>query len=117
MDRRSTIGSLRGLEALARVGALSLAASGLLVAGCAPVAPQNYAYVPAPMYRWQPSPADYGSSFAQGTPDGAGSQRSEPEPAPPPKAPEPPKSAGLEDTAGWWRGGGIFWPRWQEPIP
>lgn len=129
----STPTSTKRLDFLRGMG-IGAFAIGTLAAGCAPVppGPMNYAYEPPPMYGWgQPTPAvwrepaqNYGPPIAEGPPDevvpSAPPQRGEaqPEAAPAPKpAASPPQSAGLEDTAGWWRGGGIFWPRWQEPIP
>jgi hypothetical protein len=93
--------------------------------GCAPVQPgppPNYAYglppnygYAAPAYLQPPAVPDWPQQPPTASSPPPAAQPSQREPEPPPSP--PPQNVGLEDTAGWWRGGGIFWPRWQEPIP
>jgi hypothetical protein len=102
-----------------RARILVLLVFGPLVAGCVPTASgpvAGYGYPPS-VYRWPPPAPDSYYSMPATPPQTSDAGIT---PASPPKAPEPTpptNPAGLEGTRGWWRGGGIFWPRWQEPIP
>jgi hypothetical protein len=101
------------------VGLLAIAM--LLVTGCVPTykTPSNWAAYPyyPPLYRVQPAlPPPVHYNLPQDPPPefkGPG------EPKVPPSGGEAApstKPAQREDTIGWWRMGGILWPRWQEPI-
>jgi hypothetical protein len=94
---------------------------GALATGCAPTPSMlpmtNYAYGAPWTYRpapvWQGSAPD---NPARDTPPPVQSEPTTQQPTTP-ITNDSTATAGLEDTAGWWRMGGILWTRMQEPIP